>query len=503
MKKAYFIIIILSVFSFSCKKDLGTYDRYELNEITLDTLNSVEIQIGDTLQISSQIVQSLEESEENLEFAWYWYLGGYALESDTLSKERDLNFILPLSTSLGTYTMIYKVTDKNTGLYSKRTFSVIVKAATSEGVLVLSNLDGNAELGILNTIRNYKGSLYYDANNSHPGQNPVSVGFIKTNAVPYLNAVVILCDDGNGGAITHHMDFKKTYDYKKFFFVPPSVIKPQRYYNGINGLDARYDFIINNNQLHVREYRNAQRTEEKTFFKPQMQPTNIKVSPSAIANSTTLLFYDNTNYKFVMVGVKSLQYLSTAFLPIKISQDPQTMPFDPNNVGLELIDMRQGWKNLGYGIFKDPSDGKLYLLHFSYASLAFNAAMSAYYKKEITDAPGIGTAVDYAYSILDPYIYYAKENILYRYDLAFDKTQPIYNLDTVITNSKIDKLFMRYYAGSTTHSSKLYLGSSEQGKTGKNGSIHVLMLDRSGSVEKIDTVYRNVSGKIVGMDYKF
>lgn len=504
MKKVYFIIIILSVIFSSCKKDLGTYERHELNEVIIDTMNSINVQIGDTLKISSEISQTLEKTDENLAYSWCWYLGGYATAADTLSKEKDLNFYLPMSTSLGTYTMIYKVTDKNTGLFSKKTFSVIVKAATSEGVLVLSNLDGNAELGLVNTLRNYKGSLYFDANNSHPGQNPAWVGFIKTNAVPYLNAIVIFCDDGNGGAITHHMDFKKTYDFKKFFFVPPSVIKPQSYYNGITGLDARYDFIINNNQLHVREYRNAQRTEEKTFFKPQMQPTNIKVSPSAIVNGTSLLFYDNTNYKFVMVGVKSLQYLSTSFLPIYIgTQNPQTMPFDPNNVGLELIDMKPGWKNLGYGIFKNPSDGKLYLLNFSYASLAFNSAMSAYFKKEIKDAPYLATASDYAYSILDPYIYYAKDNILYRYDTAFDKTQPIYNLDTVITNSKIDKLYMRYYAGQTTYSTKLYLGSSEQGKSGKNGSLHVLILDRSGSVEKIDTVYRNVSGKIVSMDYKF
>jgi hypothetical protein len=324
------------------------------------------------------------------------------------------------------------------------------------------------------------------------------------NAVPYLNGIIIMCDDGNGGVVANNLDFQKMYDYRKFFFVEPGIIKPQRYYNGITGLDARYDFIINNNQLHVREYRNAQRTEEKTFFKPEMPPTDISVSPSAIVNGTTLLFYDNTNYKFLYVGVTSLQFLSKAFIPVFTgTQDPASMAFDPNNVGLKLISMAPGWKNYGYGIFKDPSSDQFYCLSFSIASLAFNTPFSAYFKKPILNAPDIGTASDYAYSILDPYIYYAKGNLLYRYDVEFDRSAPIYNLDTVVANSSIDKLYMRYYAGQTTYSSKLYVASSENSGGGKSGSIHVLNIDRSGEVAKIDSLYKNVCGKVVSMDYKF
>src|SRR5690606_28748408 len=110
--------------------------------------------------------------------------------------------------------------------------------------------DGEAEVGILNSARNYIGGLYSEANGASPGRNPVSIGMIKVNAVPYLNGIIIMCDDGNGGVVANNLDFRKMYDYKKFFFVAPDAIKPQRYYNGITGLDARYDFIINNNQLH-------------------------------------------------------------------------------------------------------------------------------------------------------------------------------------------------------------------------------------------------------------
>ncbi|PKO99830.1 MAG: hypothetical protein CVU13_04705 [Bacteroidetes bacterium HGW-Bacteroidetes-8] len=503
MKKLYIIIGLLSLMFYSCKKELGTYDRLDVNKVIIDTILTRTIQLGDTLRIIPEIAQTLEKSEDNLEYSWYWYKFGFT-EVDTLSKERNLNYKIPISTSLGSYTTICKVTDKKTGLFGKWMFTVNVAAANAEGVLVLSNLDGNAELGLLNLMKNYIGGLYYEANGSHPGQNPVSVGFTKVNAVPYLNSIIIMCDDEKGGVVTNHMDFIKMYDYKKYFFVAPSVIKPQRYYNGISGLDARYDFIINNNRLHVREYRNAQKTEEKTFFKPELMPTSSEISPYAIADPFALLFYDNTNMKFVRVGVQSLQYLSTAFLPIAIgTQNPATMPFDPNNVGLKLVNMDIGWKKLGFGIFKDPATGQLYRLHFSFASMAFNASMSAYYKKPITDAPNLESATSYVYSILDPYLYYSKDNLLYRYDLEFDKTQAIYNLDTVIANSKIDKLYMRYYAGQTTHSGTLYLGSSEQGKSGKNGSLHVLKLDRSGTVSDVDTVYRNISGRIVSMDYKF
>lgn len=502
-KQLLFIVITLSLFYISCMKEKGSYNHVAINHITIDTITTQTIEWGKVLSVSPRITQTQQADEDNLEYVWYWYKFGFT-RADTLSRSRDLEYVVPNGTELGTYTTVCKVFDKNTGVFSKWMFNVNVTSAAAQGVLVLSSIDGQAEVGILNSARNYIGNLYNDANGGSPGRNPVCIGMIKTNAVPYLNGIIIMCDDEKGGVIANNLDFQKTYDYKKFFFVAPETIKPQRYYNGITGLDARYDFIINNNQLHVREYRNAQRTEEKTFFKPAMPPTDINVSPSAIVNGTTLLFYDNTSYKFLYVGVTSLQYLSKAFIPVFTgTQDPAGMVFDPNNVGLRLINMAPGWKNYGYGIFQDPASEQLYCLSFSIASLAFNTPFSAYFKRPILNAPGIGTAADYAYSVSDPYIYYGKENLLYRYDVEFDRTEPIYDLDTVITNSRIDKLYIRYYAGQTTHSSKLYVASSEKGMSGKNGSMHVLQLDRSGSVTKIDSLYKNVCGRVVSMDYKF
>ncbi len=497
------LMAALLFFVTSCMKEKGTYDHQVINEINIDTIASKTVQLGGLLSIEPEISQTIENSQENLEYVWYWYKFGFT-KVDTLGTDKNLNFTVPMRTDLGAYTTVLKIFDKKSGVFFKKVFQVTVTAAAAEGVLVLSNLDGNAEVGILNTARNFVGNLYHNANGSHPGKNPVHIGFIKVNAVPYLNGIIIMCDDQEGGVIAHHMDFVKQYDYKKFFFVPPGTVKPQRYYNGITGLDARYDFIINNNQLHVREYRNAQRSEEKTFFKPQVAPTDAVIGKDAIVNGTTLLFYDNTNYKFVMVGITSLQFLSKSFIPVFLgTQNPNDMVFDPNNAGLEMISMAPGWKNYGYGIFKDPVGGQLYRLSFSIASLGFSTPFSAYYKKPIANAPHIGTATDYAYSISDPYLYYAKDNLLYRYDLEFDQVAPIYNLDTVMAGSKIDKLYMRYYAGQTTYSSRLYVASSETGKTGKNGSIHALQINRNGTVARIDSVYKNVSGKVVSMDYKF
>lgn len=501
-----YLPIILSLLLVCCMKEKGTYIHKDINEVVIDTAGFSKqkiVQLGEKLMLNPVLDQTMENGEDNLEYVWYWYKFGF-VEADTLSRSRNLEYTVPMRTALGVYTTVFKAYDKNTGVFSKITVNVNVTASASEGVLVLSDVGGNAEVGLLNIADNYIGNLYHDANGAYAGKNPVSIGFTKTNAVPYLNSMIIMCDDPTGGKIAHHLDFEKLYDYKKNFFVAPTVIKPQRYYNGINGLDARYDFIINNNQLHVREYRNAQRVDEKTFFKPALPPLDIKVSESAIVSSTTLLFYDNTNYKFMRVGVTSLQYLSKSFIPVFIgTQDASEMSFDPNNVGLELIRMAPGWQNHGYGIFKDPQSGQVFSLSFSISSLAFNTPFSAYSKKTVNNAPGIEDATDYAFSIRDPYIFYSKENILYKYDTKFDQAAPIYNLDTVITNSQIDKLYMRYYAGQTMHSGKLYLASSEKNKTGKNGSMHVLRINRSGEVENVDSVYQNVSGKVVGMDYKF
>src|SRR5690606_17119397 len=151
--------IAASVFCMACMKEQGTYDYMKINEIKIDTILSHTIEVGDTLKIDPTFTQTMPVSDDSLEFVWYWYKFGYN-QTDTLSTERTLKYTVPFTTELGTYFTVLQIKDKRTGVFYKRNFNVSIVSSSTEGVLVLSEVDGFAEVGMLNSANNYVGGLY-------------------------------------------------------------------------------------------------------------------------------------------------------------------------------------------------------------------------------------------------------------------------------------------------------------------------------------------------------
>ena len=128
----------------------------------------------------------------------------------------------------------------------------------------------------------------------------------------------------------------------------------------------------------------------------------------------------------------------------------------------------------------------------------------------------IEQSAGYAMSVARPFLYFTKGSQIYQYDLNSNRCFPIYDTDTVKINGNtlqttIERIYMEclpHYDGyasyfpSEDYNNTLYVVSSENGATGKKGSIHILKLADNGTVEERAALYENVCGNCVSMCYK-
>lgn len=504
MKKFILFVLLLPCVWVACMEDKGTYDYVEINEITIDTVNDQTVEVYDTLNVTPEVSCSLPGAE--LEYCWYRYVNDN-LKVDTLSEDKQLAYKVALR--VGSYDIYLKVTDANTGLSAKTMFKLSVVGKFSTGLMILGEEDGETNMVFINNAGNVV-QLYDSENSAALGRHPVQIADASTSQIADIKDMLLLCDDGKGGVTLRNEDFSKALDYSELFFVAPSVIRPQAYYKGVDQFTlAMADFIISGGKLHARALGYAAAFGDPIGFNPAVNGDH-ELSPWAIVNGKNFLFYDNKNEQFLVLK-GSIMSIQKSFSSLTSSSGG----FDPAHVGMQLVYMAEGKAagstNRGIGIFRNKQN-QLIRLIFSLNGFSTGTStdMKLLSKTEVTpDATGIDQATGYAMSLYKPYLYFSKGSKIYQYEVENNLCFPVYDADTVINNSTIDKIYIEYvpyYNGygypTATYNTVLYVSSSENGTSGKNGTIHVLKLADNGTVEERTALYPNICGKTVSMCYR-
>lgn len=183
----------------SCYDDKGNYDYFDINEVNVTGVpESQEIDQHETLTITPQLEGTLYgKDESNYEYEW-------KLNNKVISTERDLQY--QVTNATGSYTLRYSVIDKHNQTKAFATTKLIVNSSTSsDGILVVSNQHGVADLSYLRLDKENASfwSMFY--NKSHEevlGHNPRQlyqsyVDGCKTFANKFGGkGIKLICDEG-------------------------------------------------------------------------------------------------------------------------------------------------------------------------------------------------------------------------------------------------------------------------------------------------------------------
>ena len=416
----------------SCSADEGNYIYSDLNELAITGVEDTEVLTYSRLVITPDLGTGAL-SDDAYAYEWKVVDRSNDYEQTVIGEERNLDYEVVLAPSL--YSLFYKVTEKETGLYWLTEVQLTVSSSMSEGWMVLCSDSGRARLDVVSAVT---GETYHDvlADNGCPEyMGPRKIQWLseKTDAAsPYY----LLTDEGATRLGKDDFSWKPEYDFAyeaavNEKLVPHSIVSSgfgkvivsggKAHYCEIMGIDGLYGSAVNK-KFDVAPYVGA------------------NVLATQIYASVHLL-YDVDNCRFMaycpLLSYNDLGGLEPLADMEEFAQIAGGMAADAGVVGTAFQDWPEGLtfvylENSRY----DPGNGKMGMTYviladgqkrylygiqlgdmLRYADCTYVLGKGFY--GDLSSCTGI-TSPDnlYAFSSLKNYMYYAQGGTVYRVDLS-------------------------------------------------------------------------------------
>lgn len=443
MKKITYILLSGIIYLFaSCVEDNTQTVFKELNEVTIEGIEDEyeNVYINRTFSIHPTLTTTFND-ESQLDYLWIAYDRNSRLGADTLARTKDLDAIIGLTP--GEHTGKFKVFDRTTGIYYEKEFIINVVNDFTQGLLILAENNGQAELNFWVPGRDELITDVFGLLNDGKslGTNPNRVYFNKytTDA---SSEVLVLCQDEEGGKILDNITMLESREYKSLFINDIGDVKPQAYFKNYmreylidNGLV--YDRAVNTNppSTTVKPYLSSPRGDYEIAENADFGDDESSVSRTVL--------YDNLNHCFyaqLSITSSSLTTVSSSGMAISGGF------FDPDNVGMDCLyaglSSRSADETREYiGVF-ETEGGERHLLRMGIAFYANIDEPSTYFKdlgNDVIQSPAINEAVSFSCSAnFSGYLFYAAGNQIYVYNVLSRTGQALYDIGSGCTIDHIE-----------------------------------------------------------------
>jgi len=342
MKNMKYLILLWLVSLLGCVDDDSRYGDIEIDEITIEGIEAYqEIDLGGRLRATPTVTTKFGE-DSDLSYVWYKYDSGQSV-ADTLSFEKDLDVAVGDVMPGQDITLIFKVTDNRTGVYSTNRSVFKANSVYSGGTLILYANGGQRDLAMLkNDGKTLYENIYSLANHEKLGNQAkrlfLTHAYTKNPAA--YKAVIVACDDATGGV---YLDpdalIRKSYMREKFMFGSEEYMPDNLVITGVSN-STLIEYLIANGKVHGRTY---SQSEVDARYQPEYvlptAPSDYEVA-AAVAQpwgeDKSPMYYDNLHGRFV-VNLSGGGYLD---LPGGRGKD--FSQFDPTDMGENVRLMATG-----------------------------------------------------------------------------------------------------------------------------------------------------------------
>ena len=489
MKKIILFLAVLPWLLVSCLEDKGNDVYVELNDVTISGLPfETTVEQFSRLQMTPEITTSTGEfNSDNYEYLWHMYItygSSNATTSDTLSFEKDLD--VEISSIPGYYSLIFEVTDKETGIcyISYGDAYVEVINTYSKGMLALSDVNGEANVTFVNIVGSVVEDAYQKVNGEVAGKNPTGIRYISGMLSKAEDMVVIMTDDEKGGTVVKPSDMSYVMDFKDMFWFTPEVVKPQSF--GASNY-AYYEYL-NNNGIIYRRYVNESGYPK---YGIAVEGEYDNIAPFDFFSGIGVQvawFYDQGRERFLYMKVP-LQY------DVMITLSDVSGEFNPNNVGMQML-----WGGLfgneyarinGRCVMEDDA-GERYALSFTSSKNDDGPVFTPGKKIHLTGA-GANEAHTFTTAQNANFLYYAYDNKIAWVSFATGNLYGPYEVE----GGNVDYI----ECDQIGDINQMWVGISDGSGAEDSGSIVVLEMSTDGSLKEVAR-YSNVCGKVVDFEYK-
>lgn len=424
MKILYlFLLALITCFCTSCSEDKGNYDYRELNWTEVTGIDSNYRRDLLSRLAVTPVIQS-EDKARSYDYLWMYYNEEGAKKLDTLSQEKDLDYMISLEP--GVYRLVFGYGDKQTGVMKYVRSKLVVESKYSRGWYVMKEKVGTTDIDFFSSeLEN--SDLIRKSRGSALAGKPRSLGFIADYA---------FLDEEKGALVKNNMclmtiseqelqlvrlrDLQLIGDFNSLFFEKQAVQAPGKWFGGSDehGLinDGKvFTIDVHGSPLGAAKFAYAKGGD---YHLANLMTKNGQLCP---------LFFDTRTGKFCSVnrGEPDLIYLASDDL----SEYPEAYPeMEPIYAGFLDEGMWVGGK--GYVVMQKKDAAKARsVLHFdlnclvNYDPSAFKNRITAI--DEISPSSVMAGAEHFGMNRTFRMLYFSKGDKLYYYDLQNKREQEV------------------------------------------------------------------------------
>lgn len=489
----YFLFMFLLLVT-ACYDDEGNYSYSEIPEITVSNVSqNPSVYRGVEDFVFNPTVTSSTEGEISADDANYEYscrianAGGGTFSDGEQWHEINVNktqsFTYEVTEPTGTYTAVYSITDKRTGVQTNYRFTLNVSSSTYEGWMVLCNegAENKARLDMVSVISTDR---IEEAHNLFAGLQPdlfdarqIAICHVGTDEDE--DFIYLVTGSGTYRLDRNELTYDETGTIMSEFATELQGEHPVRYTPVMQGAtdgahivvtDQGNVYIKDNSDGHGAIYQfpaNAPEAADDPTF--HVAPY-IGVPMARTSYEVEALFYDTDNKRF-------MKWWSSWGMNRVLSEIPDeaNAPFS-FSVGKDLVYMESSRysKNVTFAVMEDDnSQRSIYGVNLDGF---YNGHVSALFMKDNITAEGFNQAQHYTFHSQFPYVFYSNGSNLYTYQYEAGTAPSVINLpgeeitmvkmnifsSAKLTNVPEEKEPWQYY---------VLVGSYKNDATDNNGGI--------------------------------
>lgn len=384
-----FLLFLFSAFAMTaCYDDLGNYNYTELNDVSIDSINSQQwyerYTYVDTLKIEPVLKLALGGTEEHLEFEWKLIPIHDRYNSDSIPVEeqqagyligRERNLAYPLKEKPGDYAGFFYVKDTQTGISYKSDFYVRLRTSVSEGWMLLCEDAGKARLDVISYTGENEKLI------SHDLWNGLDFDLGKPHKLVYNynwvrgSSRLLLCDAGTFNLDPETLQPSEENNMVWQFSESPEKVEIAGGASMWNSDPSREFVITSDGELYWRNRNDIPLGSIFTYPVNKLKGSDeyFKVSPCVgykphydwASASRLTIFYDETNRRFLSLGsdvttVYGEKRYTPQEYPTVLSFKGGTADYDANT-GKDLVHMEGNKESYVFAVLKTPEKEEYYI----------------------------------------------------------------------------------------------------------------------------------------------
>lgn len=459
----------------ACSPDKGNYDYHTLNEPNITGVPEANsVLIHDVLDLDPSMGDNVTDLDA-YSYEWKVINNSGDHEETVIGKDKHLHTEVTLDA--GTYTLYFTATDKQSGLFWRKSYTLTVSDSSSEGWMVLCDVDGATRLDIISAVT---GKTYQDvlaAKGMDKLDHPYAIQYAPKNGYSG-SPFYLFTADGATRLSNNNFAWQKDFAFK--YEVAKSLdLRPRGMVCDKSGMMRA---LVSDGIMYTASNMGIQGLFAAVNKQPVLAPY-VGANVGATSYASVYLVYDDTNKCFmaccpflVALSLSDNNYHSMAEMEeiatgYKGSDMVTGTAFKDYPVGLDFVYMENtkydpGNSKMGitYTVLRDGSKYYLYGIQLgdmlTYADCSY--VLGKAYYGDLSDCKDISKASHFAFSSLRNYMYYAVDGTVYRVNLS--ETPLRAEKQFTLAGESITVMKFNLYQGSTSnHDYDLVVASEKNG----------------------------------------